>query len=103
MLRYAGLMALFLFMGTDGPDARALRPRVRPNHLAHWQPLDAAGRVRFGGPMLDEAGEPRGSLLVFEATDLAAARDHAARDPYVTDGVFARWELHETRAVFPSA
>ena len=96
-------MALFVFIGTDGPEARALRPRVRPNHLTHWQPLDAAGRVRFGGPLLDEAGNPGGSVLIFDAPDIAAARAHAASDPYVIDGVFARWEIHETRAVFPSA
>ena len=39
--------------------------------------------------------------LVFEADDLESARQIAARDPYVTKGVFARYELYETRVVFP--
>jgi uncharacterized protein YciI len=96
-------MPLYVLIGTDGPDAGVRRTQARPGHLAHWQPLDAAGRVRFGGPLLDTRGTPRGSVLVFEAPDLAAARAQAEGDPYVTEGVFARIELQETRAVFPAA
>lgn len=95
-------MPLFILIGTDGPAARERRPAVRPAHLAHWQPLDQRGRVRFGGPLLDTGGSPCGSVLVFEADDLAAATAHAERDPYVTDGVFATFDLHETRNVFPA-
>jgi len=95
-------MPLFVMIGTDGPAAREQRPTVRPAHLAHWQALDEAGHLKFGGPLLDAAGQPRGSLLVFESDDLASARAHAEGDPYVTSGVFGRFELHETRAVFPS-
>jgi uncharacterized protein YciI len=57
--------------------------------------------VRHAGPLLDERGAPTGSLIVFEAPDLAAARRLAAADPYVVEGIFERWELHETRVVFP--
>ncbi len=96
-------MPLFVMIGTDGPTAREQRPAVRPAHLAHWEPLDGAGRVMFGGPLLDAGGQPEGSLLVFEAEDERAARAHAERDPYVTRGVFARFALHETRAVFPAS
>lgn len=95
-------MPTFVLIGTDGPSARERRPAVRPEHLAHWQPLDARGHVRFGGPLLGADGAPRGSVLVFEADDLAAARAHAERDPYVTGGVFARFDVHETREVFPA-
>ena len=40
-------------------------------------------------------------MIVFEAESLAAAREIAARDPYVTEGIFERYTLHETKAVFP--
>ena len=99
---YSAAMPLYILLGTDGPDALERRPSLRPAHLAHWQPLDADGRIRFGGPLLDDAGSPCGSVLVFEAPDLAAARTHAAKDPYATGGVFASFALHETRAVFPA-
>ena len=96
-------MALYALLGFDGEHAAERRPLVRAAHLDHWKPLDAEGRVRFGGPLLDENGKPRGSLLVFEAPDLEAARAHAARDPYVLDGVVGRHEVCETRAVFPAS
>ncbi len=95
-------MPLFIMIGRDGPSARERRQAVRPAHLAHWNPLDASSRIRFGGPLLDAAGAPQGSVLVFEADDLAAATAHAEQDPYVTEGVFVQFSLHETRAVFPT-
>jgi uncharacterized protein YciI len=96
-------MPLYVAIGTDGPDARERRAHTRPEHLAYWEPLDSRGQVRFGGPLLDPEGIARGSVLVFEAPDLHAAREQAEGDPYVVKGVFARLEVHETRAVLPSA
>jgi uncharacterized protein YciI len=95
-------MPLFVLLGWDGDGAATLRPEIRPAHLEHWKPLDAEGRVRFGGPLLGADGRPRGSLLVFEAPDLESAKAHAAQDPYVRGGVFGRHEVLESRAVFPS-
>jgi len=69
-------------------------------HLEHLRPLAREGRIRFAGPLL-ERGAPVGSLVVFEAPDLAAARALAARDPYVVHGIFASYELRETRDVLP--
>ena len=91
-------MPLFALVGRDGPGAPELRKQHRPAHLEHLRPLARAGRVRFAGPLL-ERGAPVGSLVVFEAPDLAAARTLAARDPYVVHGIFATHELRETRDV----
>ena len=96
-------MGLFVYVGHDGPNAPERRPAVRPRHLAHLEPLEAAGRIRFAGPLLDAEGAPRGSLIVFEAADLAEARSIAEGDPYLGEGVFERVVVHETRQVFPSA
>jgi uncharacterized protein YciI len=93
-------MPLFALIGRDAPGAPELRKRHRPAHLEHLRPLARAGRVRFAGPLLD-GGVPVGSLVVFEAESLAAARALAARDPYVVHGVFASHELRETRDVLP--
>ena len=93
-------MPLFALIGRDGPRAAELRRRHRPAHLEALRPLVRAGRVRFAGPLL-AAGAPVGSLVVFEAPDLAAARAIAASDPYVVHGVFATHELRETRDVLP--
>ena len=40
-------------------------------------------------------------MVFFEAEDLEAARAIAAADPYVTEGVFERHAVHETRVVLP--
>jgi len=93
-------MPLFALIGRDGPQAPELRKQHRPAHLANLRPLARAGRVRFAGPLL-EAGAPVGSLVVFEAPDLAAAHALAASDPYVVHGIFASHEVRETRDVIP--
>jgi len=95
-------MPLFVMIGRDGEDGLAKRPATRPRHLAHLEPLDRAGRIEIAGPMFDADGStPRGSVVIFEAENLAAAREIAARDPYVLEGVFATWEIHPFKIVFP--
>ncbi len=94
-------MPLYALIGRDGPRAAELRPLHRKAHLESLEPLERAGKIRHAGPLLDEAGRPVGSLVVFDAASLDAARALAARDPYVVEGVFASHEVRETRAVFP--
>ncbi|MEW6270968.1 MAG: YciI family protein [Thermodesulfobacteriota bacterium] len=95
-------MPLFVIIGHDGPDALAKRPAVRPRHLDHLRPLDAASRVVVAGPLLADDGKtPCGSLIVLEAASLEEARALAARDPYVVEGVFARHEVRPFVRVFP--
>jgi uncharacterized protein YciI len=88
---------LYVIIGHDAPDAREKRPRVRPAHLAHLEPLSRAGRVKLAGPFLDRTG----SLIVVEADSLAEVWALVARDPYVTEGVFDRVEVKPFRQVMP--
>jgi uncharacterized protein YciI len=92
---------LFAWIGYDGPLGGELRTLHREAHLANLAPLDAAGKVVHAGPLLGEDGTPLGSLILFEAPDLAAAKAFAAQDPYVVGGVFARYEVRATRVTFP--
>ena len=94
-------MPLFTYRGIDGPRGLELRKTKRELHLAHLGAAADAGRVRFAGPLVDAEGQPCGSLVVFEADDLASARAFAESDPYLTEGVFERVEVHETKAVLP--
>ncbi len=94
-------MPWFILIGHDGPRGLELRQQHRPAHLAGLEPLDRAGRIRHAGPILGDDGAPQGSVVVFEAESLAEARTIAARDPYVTEGIFARYEVRETSPVFP--
>lgn len=94
-------MPLYAFTGFDGPRGAELRPLHRPAHLAGLEGLAAADRIVHAGPLLDDGGQPVGSLILFEADDLEQARAQAAGDPYVTEGIFERYSVHETRVVFP--
>jgi len=91
----------FIWIGHDGPRGVELRKQHRPAHLAGLESLEAEKRIRFAGPLLGPAGTPVGSLIVFEAPDLASAEAIAARDAYATQGVFERWEVFATTVVFP--
>ncbi len=94
-------MPLFAIIGRDGASGLELRKQHREAHLANLRPLVEQGRVRYAGPLLDADGSPRGSLIVLEADDLAAACALADGDPYVTEGIFESHEVIETRQVFP--
>jgi uncharacterized protein YciI len=96
-------MPLFVLIGRDGEKGPEHRLRHRAAHLAGLEPLDRAGRIRHAGPLLDAGGTPRGSVVLFEAASLDDAQALMARDPYVLEGVFESWEVHETRATFPAA
>ncbi|MBW2269721.1 MAG: hypothetical protein JRH16_14205 [Deltaproteobacteria bacterium] len=94
-------MHVFALIGWDAPDSAALRQQHRPVHLEGLEALAARGQLRQAGPLLDAGGQPCGSLVIFEAESLDAARQFAATDPYCGNGVFERYEVHETRVVLP--
>ena len=55
--------------------------------------LKSSGAVSQAGPLLDEAGEMCGSLVVLDVADMAEAEAWAAADPYAKAGLFASVEL----------
>ncbi len=59
---------------------------TREAHLAYARDT---GDIRLGGPFLDSNGEMTGSLIIFEADNLEAAKAWHANDPYVKAGLFA--------------
>jgi hypothetical protein len=88
---------LFVIIGHDARDAQERRPATRPAHLAHLEPLAREGRIILAGPLTDGAG----SLIVIDAASLAEVWDLVGRDPYVTNGIFERVEVHPFLRVFP--
>lgn len=92
-------MPLYALIARDPSPER--RRRARPAHLEHMNRLDEAGRLRHGGPLLDGGGNAAGSLIVLEADDLADAKATFARDPYLVDDVFERYEILETKPIYP--
>ena len=94
-------MGLFCWIGYDGPKGKELRKLHRQEHLDGLNSLEEAGRIRHAGPLLDPEGEPCGSMILFEANSLEEAQHIAAGDAYAKRGIFERFEVFETRVVFP--
>lgn len=90
----------YVITGKDGPDALAIRKRVRPAHLERAKVLADAGRLLVAGPCpAIDSPDPgpagfSGSVIIAEFPSLQAAQEWIAQDPYVTEGVF---ESHEVR------
>ncbi len=81
---------LFALICKDKPGHLHLRKSTREAHLAYA----AQATIPIGGPLLDDAGDMIGSLLVLDAPDRAAAETFAANDPYAQAGLFDSVEIH---------
>jgi len=69
----------------DRPDAGEARQKFRPEHAAYR--ISLGTRLLTAGPLLGPDGKTSiGSLLVFEASDQAAAEAFAGGDPLVREG-----------------
>ena len=76
----------FALMCQDNPGHLEVRKTNREAHLAYIQDT---GVVEMAGPLLNEAGEMAGSLIILDVDDLAAAQAWADNDPYAKAGLFA--------------
>jgi uncharacterized protein len=98
---------LYAIIARDTPNSRALRPSVRPRHLAYLRPLLDQGRVVFAGPHpAIDSPDPgpagfTGSLIIAEFDSLESAQAWCANDPYRIEGVFAEVEVKPVLQVAP--
>ena len=81
---------LFVLTAIDKPASLELRTATRDAHFAF---IKETGVMKLGGPFLDANGNMAGSMIIFEAADLAAAKAWHAKDPYVKAGVFAQSDI----------
>ncbi len=56
------------------------------------------GFILMGGPLVDEAGLPRGALLIFNAQDENEVREKLKNDPWSEHGILKlesvkRWQI----------
>jgi hypothetical protein len=91
---------LFAVIATDKPNSLELRKATREAHFAY---AEASGVIKLGGPFLDGNGDMAGSLIIFEAADLDAAKAWHASDPYVKAGLFAHSEVRPWKPTFNPA
>ncbi len=88
---------LFVVTAIDLENSLALRMATRAAHFAYAR---ETGVIKLGGPFLNDKEEMAGSLIVFEAADLEAARKWHANDPYVKAGLFAHSEVRPWKLTF---
>ena len=88
---------LFVVTAIDKENSLSLRLATRDAHFAYAR---ETGVIKLGGPFLDAKGDMAGSLIVFEAADLDAAKAWHAGDPYVKAGLFAHSEVQPWKMTF---
>lgn len=85
---------LYSFYALDKAGALELRKETRAAHLEH---LGSAAnfnlRIVCGSPMLNEAGDMFGSLVVVDADNKADVETFFAEDPYQKAGLFAETRI----------
>jgi uncharacterized protein YciI len=98
---------LYVITGRDAENGLEIRRRVRPAHLQRARELVDQGRMLIAGPCPTiDAPDPgpagfSGSVIIAEFPTLEAAQTWAAADPYVTEGVFASWDVRPFVKVLP--
>jgi uncharacterized protein YciI len=85
-------MPFFALVCTDKPDSLDLRIATRPAHLDYLK--TQAALLRGGGPIVDDDGRMKGSLLVLEAANRAAVEAFSQADPYRKAGLFGEVQAH---------
>ena len=81
-------MPYFAVYATDAPGKGAVRATHRPTHRARLRAHDHPVIVRIGGPLLDDAGDMCGTMLVIEAQTQADVMQFVAGDPYAQASVY---------------
>ena len=98
---------LYAFISEDLPGTLEKRLAARADHLARLEALRDTGRLILAGPhpAIDCEGPGAegftGSLVVAEFDSLEAAQEWAARDPYVSAGVYAKVTVKPFKKVLP--
>jgi len=70
-------------------DFASKRLPFRKDHLRLAQEAHARGEVVFAGALAEPADR---ALLIFRVNDRSVVENFARNDPYVANGLVARWE-----------
>ncbi len=89
-------MTHFLLFYEAGPEYLERRPQLRPEHLKHAWDAHERGELIVAGAL---AHPVDGAVLMFGGEDKSVAEEFARADPYVTNGLVARWYVREWTTV----
>ena len=90
----------YLLFYEAGPDYEERRRPFRAAHLQHARAAVARGELVLGGAF---ANPVDGALILFRGDSPIAAEQFAKGDPYVVNGVVARWHIREWTTVVGDA
>jgi uncharacterized protein len=85
----------FALLYDVGDDYVARRQPFRAEHLALAERFRAQGKLVSGGAF----DPPDGALLVFRCDAAAEVEEFVQQDPYVVNGLVARWRVREWKVV----
>jgi uncharacterized protein YciI len=86
----------FLLFYEAGPNYLERRPQFRGAHLRHAWDAHERGELVVAGAL---AHPVDGAVLMFRGEDQAVAEEFARADPYVVNGLVARWYVREWTTV----
>jgi uncharacterized protein YciI len=89
-------MKHFLLFYETAPDYLERRPQFRSEHLALAWAAHERGELVVAGALADP---PDGAVLMFAGEDRSVAEQFARADPYVANGLIARWHVREWTTV----
>ena len=89
-------MKHFLLFYDAGPDYLDRRPQFRAEHLRHAWSAAERGEILVAGALADPVDW---AVLMFRGADKSVAEDFARADPYVVNGLVARWRVREWATV----
>ena len=89
-------MKHFLLFYEAGPDYLERRPQFRADHLKHAWAAAERGEIVVAGALADPVD---GAVLMFHGEDKSVAEEFASADPYVRNGLVARWHVREWTTV----
>ncbi len=90
------LVKHFLLLYEVGGDYLARRAAFRDAHLRLAWAAHERGELLLGGALADPID---GAVLLFRGEDASVAAEFAKHDPYVTNGLVARWKVREWSTV----
>jgi uncharacterized protein YciI len=86
-------MKHFLLIYNYAPDWMEKRGPVRPAHLELARASVARDELQLGGAVPSD--ESPFGLVLFKSETAQTAEDFARADPYVNQGVVAKWRVRE--------
>lgn len=86
----------YLLFYDAAPDYLERRPAYRAEHLALAQAAIAHGELVLGGALAEPVD---GAVLLFRCDSPAVVEAFIAADPYVKNGLIAKWRIRKWTTV----